>query len=71
MVGGSNGGNCNITHIGGIQDLGHTHYQQNFNIICNHGNSSVGIQCFTHINNEITKVNVQGTYVSESKQPCS
>ena len=64
-MGGSNKANCTIKHIGTFQELGHAHYQQNFSITCNHGNSSVGIQCFTHVNNEATKVNVQGTYVCE------
>ena len=61
-VGGNNEADCNIKHdIRGFQKLRHAYYQQKFNITCNHGNSSVGIQCFTHINDETTKVNVQGT----------
>ena len=60
-VSGNNEADCNITRVGSIQELRHAYYQLKFNIMCNHGNSSVGIQCFTHINDETTKVNVQGT----------
>ena len=62
LVGHNNLGDCSIKHIGRFQELRHAHYQQNFNITCNNGNNSVGIQCFTHINNEISKVNVQGIH---------
>ena len=60
---GHNEGDCSIEHIGRFRELEHAHYQQDFNITCNHGNFSVGIQCFTHINDETTKVNVQGTRI--------
>ena len=63
LVGSKNAGNCSIKQIGRFQHIGHAQYQQNFNITCNNGNSSVGIQCFTHMNDDTDKVYVQGTYL--------
>ena len=65
LVGNNNEADCSIECIGRFHELGRAHYRQNFNITCNHGNS-VGIQCFTHINNEITKVSVQGRFINMS-----
>ena len=56
---------CNIKHIGRLQELGRAHYQQNFNITCNSGNGSVGMQCFTHLNDYTTKVYTQGKYLKQ------
>ena len=53
--------NCIIEHIGRLQNLSHAHYQQNFSITCNNGNSSVGIQCFTSENDDTSQIlSVQG-----------
>jgi len=51
---------CSVKPIGRYIKLKHAYYQQNFNITCKNGNGSVVIRCFTS-QNEVTKINVQGT----------
>ena len=53
-------GDCKIKHIRTLQKLGQVHYRQNFSITCNNDSNSVGVKCFTCLNDDITHINVQG-----------
>ena len=60
----NNKGNCSLNYITPFQKIKHAHYQQNFSLKCNNGNSSVLIQCFTYANDERTKAHIQSTYIA-------
>ena len=67
LIDNANPGDCSIKPIGKFQNLRHAHYQQNFSITCNNGNNSVGIQCFTHANDDTTQTYIQGTITELSR----
>ena len=63
LLNNNNEADCSIKSIGRFQELGRAHYRQNFNITCNHSNV-VGLQCFTHLNDDTDEVFVQGRYLN-------
>ena len=52
LVGSDTG--CKISNESRFQ-IRHAPYQRNFSITCNGSSSSVGMQCFTDVNNEFTQ----------------